>query len=127
MTTVIWMVAFDDEQGASLFAEFYRKILDRVDGEKDLQGVLDQINGPAPHSLEQVDNRVLIVAGPGAMKFSSLAPAVWLASQVVDPNPTAPDLEAYDQRSIFTRELESVKDWLREWVGLGQRRDPLKY
>ena len=128
--TVIWMVAFNDEQGAALFADFYRKVLDRVDGPKNLQGVLDQINGPTPHDLAQAGNKVLVIAGPGASQFSTLAPAIWQASKVTDPNPPAPALDADDdQTGVFTRGLEYVKDFINDWLlfGAGKPKDPLKY
>jgi hypothetical protein len=118
--TVIWMVAFDDEQGASLFADFYRQILDRVDGPKNLQGVLDGTYGPTPHELEQVDNRVLVVTGSGANQFSNLAPAIWLATEVSDPNPAPNGLGTDDGGfEAFRRWLQRWKDWLTDWSGTG--------
>ena len=126
--TVIWMVAFNDEQGAALFADFYRQVLDRVDGPKNLQGILDQVNGPTPHDLEQVGNRVLVVVGPGAVKFHNLAPEIWMASQVVDPNPTAPEFPDTDRPNVLMRALEYARSSLHDWLlGSQAHRDPLKY
>jgi len=128
--TVIWMVTFSDEQGASLFADFYRKVLDRVDGPKTLQGVLDENNGPTPHDLAQVGNKVLIVAGPGATQFASLAPAVWQASKISDPNPPPSPLETdEDQESTVWRAYDYVKEFINQWFlfGAAKPHDPLKY
>ncbi len=128
--TVIWIVAFSDEQGASLFADFYRQVLDRVDGQQDLQGVLDQNNGPAPHDLEQSGNKVLVIAGPGATQFSALAPAVWQATKVSDINPPPPPAAADsddDQGNAVTRAIDSVRGFVRDWLGFGKQEDPLKY
>jgi hypothetical protein len=128
--TVIWMVAFNDEQGASLFADFYRQVLDRVDGAQNLQGVLDQNNGPTPHDLEQNGKNVLVVAGPGAAGFASLAPAVWQAAKISDPNPPASPLSATDedQGSSVRRAYDYMKDLANQWLLPGANpRDPLKY
>jgi hypothetical protein len=128
--TVIWIVAFNDEQGASLFADFYRQVLDRVDGAQNLQGVLDENNGPTPHDLEQNGKNVLVVAGPGAAGFSSLAPAVWQAARISDPNPpTSPPLDSdEDQGSSVGRAYDYVKDLVNQWLLPGAKpRDPLKY
>ncbi len=95
---------------------------------KNLQGILDQINGPAPHDLEQVGNRVLVVVGPGATKFHNLAPEIWMASQVVDLNPTAPEFTDTDRPNVFVRALEYVRTSLHDWLlGPEVHRDPLKY
>jgi hypothetical protein len=128
--TVIWIVAFNDEQGASLFADFYRQVLDRVDGAQNLQGVLDENNGPTPHDLEQNGKNVLVVAGPGAVGFASLAPAVWQAAKISDPNPPAsPPLESdEDQGSSVRRAYDYMKDLANQWLLPGANsRDPLKY
>ena len=125
--TVIWMVAFNDEQGASLFANFYRQTLDRVDGPQNLQSAPDADNGPTPHELEQSGNRVLIVAGPGAQQFSALAPAIWQASLVRDLNLAPSGTSSDDQEGVVNRTLDSVRDLVRGWLGLDTRRDPLKY
>jgi hypothetical protein len=128
--TVIWIVAFNDEQGASLFADFYRQVLDRVDGQQDLQGLLDQNNGPAPHDLEQSGNKVLVIAGPGATQFSALAPAIWQATKVSDINPPPPPAAADsddDQGNAVTRAIDSVRGFVRDWLGFGKQDDPLKY
>jgi len=128
--TVIWMVTFTDEQGASLFADFYRQVLDRVDGAQNLQGVLDQNNGPTPHDLEQNGKTVLVMAGPGAAQFANIAPAVWQASRISDPNPPpAPAAESDDdQGSMVRRAYDYAKDLADRWlVGPLRRPDPLKY
>jgi hypothetical protein len=127
--TVIWMVAFSDEQGASLFADFYRKVLDTVDGPAGAKGA--DANVPAPHNLAQVGKQVLVVVGPGATQFATLAPAVWKASKVIDPNPPPPPPVASedDQTGTFTWAYERLKNLARDWFlfGAGKPHDPLKY
>lgn len=129
--TVIWMLAFNDEQGASLFADFYRKVLDTVDGTSNAKGVASEAGAPAAHDLAQVGNQVLVVVGPGATQFATLAPAVWKASKVSDPNPPAPPPAPVtdDQSDAITRGYEALKDFIRDWVlvGASKPRDPLKY
>jgi hypothetical protein len=128
--TVIWIAAFNDEQGASLFANFYRKVLDRVDGQQNLQGVLDENNGPTPHDLQQSGNNVLVIAGPGAAKFADLAPAVWQASKISDPNPPPSAADSNDdQAGYVSQAYDYVKNLLSDWLlfGVGKKQDPLKY
>ena len=128
--TVIWMIAFDNEQGASLFADFYSQVLDTVDGTQNPPGTPDALNHPTPHEIDQVGNKVLVVAGPGASKFSTLAPSIWQASKVIDPNsspPPAPSADD-DQTNAISNGIDHLKDMLRDWFlyGVG-RGDPLRY
>jgi hypothetical protein len=128
--SVIWIIAFNDEQGASLFADFYREVLDRVDEPKTLQGALDENSGPIPHDLEQNGNKVLVIAGPAATQFASLAPAVWQASKISDPNPpSAPPETDEDRGSAASRAYEYVKELANQWLlfGAAKPHDPLKY
>jgi hypothetical protein len=127
--TVIWIAAFNDEQGASLFANFYRKVLDRVDGQQNLQGILDENHGPTPHDLQQSGNNVLVIAGPGAARFAELAPAIWQASTISDPNPPPPPTaDNDDQPGYLSQAYGYVKDLMSDWLlGAGQKRDPLQY
>jgi hypothetical protein len=130
--TVIWIVAFNDEQGASLFANFYRKVLDRVDGAQKQRDPSDEGSGPIAHDLEQVGNNVLVIAGPGASQFADLAPAVWQASKISDPNPASamPSAESNDDRAGYVSEAyDYVKNFLSDWLlfGAGKKHDPLKY
>lgn len=123
--TVIWMVAFTDEQGASLFADFYRKVLDNVDA---AQGGGDEDSGPIAHDLQAMGNRVLVIAGPGASQFQALAPAIWQGSTVSDVNPSPPAAVDTDdeQNNSVTRAVEYFRGFLRNWLGYGKS-DPLKY
>ncbi|HLX36750.1 MAG TPA: hypothetical protein VKR29_03080 [Candidatus Binataceae bacterium] len=124
--TVIWIVAFNDQQGASLFANFYRQTLDRVDAPQDVQSEDDQSSGPIPHDMEQSGNEVLVIAGPGAQQFSALAPAIWQASEMSDPN-QAPVISDDDQEGYVSRTVGAVRELVRGWLGLDEHRDPLKY
>jgi len=126
--TVIWMVAFNDEQGASLFANFYHQTLDRVNGAQDAQGGADENSAPTPHDLEQSGNKVLVMAGPGAQQFSALAPAIWQASTVSDLN-SAPAASAGDddQEGTVSRAINALRELVRGWLGLDTHPDPLKY
>ena len=124
--TVIWIVAFNDEQGAVLFANDYRKILDNVDGPKNLQGILDRNNGPAPHDLQQSGNAVLIIAGPGAVNFAALAPAIWKTSSITNPNPPPRACaDDADEPGILWRALVSMRETVRYWLMRGAY-EPLK-
>ena len=95
------------------------------------KGVASEAGAPAAHDLAQVGNQVLVVVGPGATQFATLAPAVWKASKVSDPNPPAPPPAPVtdDQSDAITRGYEALKDFIRDWVlvGASKPRDPLKY
>jgi len=124
--TVIWIVAFTDEQGASLFADFYRKVLDNADA---AQSGGDEDSGPIAHDLQAMGNKVLVIAGPGASQFQALAPAVWQASQVSDLNPPPPSAvdSDDDQGNSVTRAVEYIRGFIGDWLGYGKSPDPLKY
>jgi len=123
--SVIWMIAFTDEQGAALFADFYRTVLDHVDG----QSAGDEDNLPIAHDLQANGKNLLVIAGPAATQFSNLAPAIWQASKVTDLNPPPPPGAADaddDQSGMVSRTTEYLRGLARDWLGIGQRQDPLK-
>jgi len=68
--TVLWIVAFRDNETAKHFGETYSSILDRISG-------LDM-----PHRVQVNSANVLIVIGDGATRFDRLAPAIWNASTI---------------------------------------------
>jgi hypothetical protein len=67
---VIWMLAFSDEQTAGHFAAVYQALLDRL------------LGASAPHRIDTRSKAVLVVIGPGANYFDTLAPAIWNASAI---------------------------------------------
>ncbi|MGD0671378.1 MAG: hypothetical protein ABSB13_04830 [Candidatus Binatus sp.] len=67
---VIWMLAFSDEQTAGHFAAVYQALLDRL------------LGASTPHRIDTRSKAVLVVIGPGANYFETLAPAIWSASAI---------------------------------------------
>jgi hypothetical protein len=68
--SVLWMLAFSDEQTAEHFAVVYEALLDRLAG------------GSTPHRIDVHSNEALVVIGQGANYFDTLAPAIWNASTI---------------------------------------------
>jgi len=68
--SVIWMLAFSDNQAASHFAAVYATLLDRL------------LGGVSAHRIDYRSNVVLVVIGEGAHYFDHLAPAIWSASTI---------------------------------------------
>jgi len=75
--SVIWMLAFSDEQTAGRFAVVYQALLDRILGDS------------TPHRIDTRANAVLVVIGQGANYFGALAPAIWSASAIESGGVTA--------------------------------------
>jgi hypothetical protein len=75
--TLIWMIAFHDPLAATAFADTYDSILTHRKG------------APGEHAIEVRGTAVLVVIGPGALKFAMLAPQVWQASTLAPPSPPA--------------------------------------
>ncbi len=67
--SVIWLLAMRDRDSAAKFAVGYRALLDRE-------------RASTPHAIEQRSNAVLVIAGPAANQFATLAPAIWKASKI---------------------------------------------
>ena len=68
--TVLWMVAFTNEDSAATFADAYG-------------GALDKINGArTAHRVERNVNEVLVMVGDGAMRFHEFLPEVWKESTI---------------------------------------------
>ncbi len=65
--SVIWIVALRDDDSARRFQEAYGKLLDRT-------------RASTPHHVQLRGNSVLVITGALANQASTLAPAVWKAS-----------------------------------------------
>jgi hypothetical protein len=63
--TIIWIIAFRDDDTAHKFAAVYAGILDTLGGEAN------------PHRVEAKSAAVLVVIGAGDEQFATLAPAIW--------------------------------------------------
>jgi hypothetical protein len=68
--TVLWIVAFQDDQSAARFGQTYTSILDKISA-PDMA-----------HRLEVRASNVLIAIGHGARQFDRFAPAIWHASVI---------------------------------------------
>ncbi len=73
--TILWMVAFRNEDTAAQFGTTYTSILNKISA-PDMA-----------HKVQVKDSNVFIVIGDGARQFDKLAPAVWSASVI---RPVAP-------------------------------------
>jgi hypothetical protein len=73
--TLIWMIAFHDPLAATAFADNYDSILTHLKG------------GAEEHGIDVRGSVDLVVIGPGALRFGTLAPAVWQASMIAPPSP----------------------------------------
>jgi hypothetical protein len=68
--SVIWMLAFSEEQTAEHFAVVYQTLLDRI------------LGNSTPHRIDTRSKAVLVLIGQGANYFGTLAPAIWSASAI---------------------------------------------
>jgi hypothetical protein len=75
VVSVVWLIAFRDNDSASRFSDAYRRALGRIRGR------------PTAHSVEAKGNALLVAIGESAVHFSRLAPAVWKASTIRIPAP----------------------------------------
>lgn len=71
---VLWLIAFRDRASAQSFAATYKRVLDRLLGNR------------TPHLVEYRDNAVLVIGGPPA-RISGLAPSIWKSSVITTPPP----------------------------------------
>lgn len=74
--TVLWIVAFRDNDSATHFGATYAAILDKISG-PDMA-----------HRVQAKASNVLIAIGGGARQFERLAPAIWRASTITQAAPT---------------------------------------
>lgn len=68
--TVLWIVAFQDDESATRFGQIYASILDKISAPE------------MAHRLQVRASNVLIAIGDGARRFDRFAPAIWHASVV---------------------------------------------
>jgi hypothetical protein len=73
--TILWMVAFTNDESAATFADAYGTALDKING------------GHTAHRVERNGREVFVMAGDGAIRFREFLPAVWKESTVA-PAPT---------------------------------------
>ena len=73
--TIIWIIAFRDDDAARKFADAYAGVLDNLRGEVN------------PHRVEAKSAAVLVVIGAGAEQFATLAPAIWKATTIQPGEP----------------------------------------
>jgi hypothetical protein len=73
--TILWIVAFRNEDTAAQFGTTYTSILNKIS------------TPDMAHKVQVKDSNVFIVIGDGARQFDKLAPAVWSASVI---KPVAP-------------------------------------
>jgi hypothetical protein len=73
LVTLIWMIVFRDAASAKSFASTYDAILTHAKVETHA------------HAIEAQTNVVLVVIGPAAADFATLAPAVWQATTITTP------------------------------------------
>ena len=74
--SVIWIVAFRDDDAARRFQESYGKLLDRT-------------RASMPRHIERRGNAILVITGTIAIQSSILGPAVWTASKIGPVKPSA--------------------------------------
>ena len=71
--TILWMVAFTNEESAMTFADAYGSALDKING------------AHTAHRLARNGREVFVMVGDGAIRAQEILPAVWKASTVTDP------------------------------------------
>ena len=77
--TVLWMIAFSNDESARSFADAYAEALDKIDGTH------------TAHRVERDGPRVLVMVGDGAIRFHEFLADVWKQSIVsVQPSPRPP-------------------------------------
>lgn len=73
--SVVWLIAFRDNDSLSRFADAYRRVLGRIRGL------------PPARRMDVKGNTLLVAIGETAARFARLAPAVWKGSIVKPPAP----------------------------------------
>jgi hypothetical protein len=68
--TVLWMIAFTNEESAQSFAEAYGDALDKIDG------------AHTAHRVERNGRAVLVMVGDGAIRFHEFLAELWKQSTV---------------------------------------------
>jgi hypothetical protein len=77
--TVLWMIAFTNEESAQSFADAYGDALDKIDG------------AHAAHRVERNGRTALVMVGDGAIRFHEFLAEVWKQSTVSSSaNPRPP-------------------------------------
>jgi hypothetical protein len=77
--TVLWMIAFTNDESAETFAAAYGDALDKIDG------------APVAHRIERNGSSVLVMVGEGAIRFREFLAEVWKQSTVsTPPSPRPP-------------------------------------
>jgi hypothetical protein len=74
--TVLWIVAFQDNDSAARFVKIYTSILDKI-----------STPGTA-HRMQARESNVLIAIGDGSRQFDRFAPAIWHASTFTPAAPS---------------------------------------
>ena len=70
--TVLWLVAFTNDESAETFADAYGSALDTING------------AHTTHRIERNGREVLVMVGDGALRFKEFVPEVWQNSTVTD-------------------------------------------
>jgi hypothetical protein len=68
--TVLWMIAFTNDESAETFAVAYGSALDKINGAR------------TAHRIERNASEVLVMVGDGAIRFHEFLPEVWKESTV---------------------------------------------
>jgi hypothetical protein len=76
--TVLWIVAFQDDESAARFGKIYASILDKISAPE------------MAHRLQVRESNVLIAIGDAARQFDRFAPAIWHSSVVTPIASTRP-------------------------------------
>src|SRR5216683_2529788 len=93
--TIIWIIAFRDDDAARKFADAYAGVLDNLRGEVN------------PHRVEAKSAAVLVVIGAGAEQFATLAPAIWKATTIQPGEPPSQRVGASNSASPGTPAVKS--------------------
>jgi transketolase N-terminal domain/subunit len=70
--TILWMVAFTNEESAMTFADAYGNALDKING------------AHTAHRLARNGREVFVIVGDGAIRSHEFLPAIWKESTVTD-------------------------------------------
>lgn len=76
--TILWIVAFQDDESAARFGKTYTSILDKISAPN------------MAHRLQVRKSNVLIAIGDGARQFDRFAPAIWRTSVITPVASTRP-------------------------------------
>jgi hypothetical protein len=71
--TILWMVAFTNDESAASFADAYGNALDKING------------AHTAHRIVRNGREVFVIAGDGAIRSREFLPEIWKASTVTDP------------------------------------------